>query len=95
MNNALNNPGYTTYYSGNPEDIINSDKIYLTRGVTELSLTNLYQKFLEVLKNPQNFSVPNYLEEEGCFFLDTTNSDCIDDFDTIFYVNSDGPIGYT
>ena len=45
MNNALNNPGYTTYYSGNPEDIINSDKIYLTRGVTELSLTNLYQKF--------------------------------------------------
>ena len=95
MNNALNNPGYTTYYSGNPEDIINSDKIYLTKGVTELSLTNLYQKFLEVLKNPQNFSVPNYLEEEGCFFLDTVNEDCIDDFDTIFYVNSDGPIGYT
>ena len=93
--NILNNLGYTTYYSGSPEDIINSDKIYLVKRVNELSLSNLYQKFLEVLRDSENFSVPNYNEEEGYFFLDTINEECIDSFDTIIYLNSDGPVGYT
>lgn len=93
--NILNNLGYTTYYSGSPEDIINCDKIYLVKRINELSLSNLYQKFLEVLRDPSNFSVPNYIEDEGYFFLDTVDEDCIDRFDTIIYLNSDGPVGYT
>ena len=95
MNNELSNQGYTTYYSGSPEDIIKSEKIYLVKDISEISLTNLYQKFLEILRDPNNFSVPNYLEEENCFFLDTTGGDVIDSFNTIIYLNSDGPTGYT
>lgn len=95
MNNELSNQGYTTYYSGSPEDIIKSEKIYLVKDISDISLTNLYQKFLEVLKYPNNFSVPNYLEDEECFFLDTTSGEVIDSFNTIIYLNSDGPTGYT
>ena len=95
MNNILYNLGYTTYYLGSPEDIITSEKIYLVKRINELSLSNLNQKFLEIQREPNNFSVPNYIEEEGYFFLDTLGEDCIDSFDTIIYLNSDGPIGYT
>lgn len=95
MNNILNNLGYTTYYSGTPEDIVKSEKIYLIRRIDNLSLSNLRQVFQNILKDSDNFSVPEYLESERCFFLNTQDSSCIDNFDTIIYLNSDGPVGYT
>lgn len=95
MNNILSNLGYTTYYSGSPEDIVNSKNIYLIKKISGINLSNLNLKLLEILQKPEYFSVPNYLEDEKCFFLDTTDGDCIDSFNTIIYTNTEGPIGYT
>ena len=94
-NNALSNLGYTTYYSGSPEDIINCENIYLVKEISGISISNLNLKLIEILQNPKNFSVPNYLPDENCFFLDTTDIDCIDSFNTIIYLSVEGPIGYT
>ena len=95
MNNALSNLGYTTYYSGSPEDIVNCESIYLVNKIPGINISNLNLKLLEVLQNPESFSIPNYLPEEDCFFLDTTEGNCIDSFNTIIYLNVEGPIGYT
>jgi hypothetical protein len=97
MNNILHNPGYTTYYSGLPEEITRSEKIYLVKDIENLSLDNLNKKFLEILRNGEKtFAIPEYLEEEDCYFLNTSlDSDCIDSFNIIIYLNSEGPVGYT
>ncbi len=99
MSNAANDLGYTTYYLGAPEDIIESNKIYLVKDTSGITLQNLQKKFLEILNNPENFSVPTYNETHPilgkCFSLVTSDSLCISRFNTIIYLSNDGPVGYT
>lgn len=99
MSNTLNDLGYTTYYLGAPEDITESNKIYLVKDTPGITIQNLQKKFVEILNNPENFSIPTYTEDNSkygkCFSIVTSDESCISRFDTIIYLNSDGPIGYT
>ena len=96
-NILLNNLGYTTYYTGAPENITESERIYLVKNIPNISLTNLREKVVDLLQNSGSFSIPEFIDngEERYFFLDTTLENVIDGFDTIIYFNNDGPVGYT